>query len=1113
MRNIKFINAGAGSGKTHKLTRILTQNLSQGICRGDQVILTTFTRKAADEFRSRARESLLSAGLTEEADLLASAAMGTVHSVASQLIRKYWYHLGIGVEVNIMPDEDVDFFLNQALANIPTSQEIAELNRIARQFNFSDIEGKPDPDRWRSDLSSVINDALTNGIANFDDSLLYSENLIDQFYVENEFEINFDLVRSTLNEIAESLEFEPDLDKKVKAEKSLAMFVDQPAYDFVLFNKLETFLRSLPGQTGQLDSVMHLRNLTAQPNRYPGMQQMMRRYQKLLFDLAERSLAEFRTYKDQNKLLDYTDMEVKFLELMSDVNIRDDIARTYKQVYVDEFQDSSPIQVEIFVKLSDIVEQSWWVGDPKQSIYSFRGTDPVLIKSIVDTFENGDQDGLQTENLPMSWRTRPEIVEFHGKFFTDLLASQVHDRNSIALSPVRTGNSFQTGGLEYPLLHWHMALEGKFTNVKFHNCLIGGISEFLDSGIRVEDKGASTYNADDPSLNIEILRDALPGDIAVLRRTNDSVSSLAGALRESGLEVAAYERGLNLTAEVILFTSMLKYLLDAGDTNAKAMILVLGGSLADPESLLDDRLAYINDPEAPVKPASDDTEEMDDENLQYFQYERAWRSEDKLLQAVDELRQNFSFFDISVLVELLVYSTGLPDLVARWKNAEQRRNNLLTIIKLAGKYDEHCVIMKIGASVNGFLQYMKDLPSDMQVQSPSSGKNAINMTTYHKSKGLEWPIVVLLDLNKHYLSEKDIITKEFHGVHIEAEGDFSVEEPLMGRKIALLPSPLGKKGIPENLKEIIKASDRYGRIETEAYNEHKRLLYVGMTRARDYLVTVSSQGQNLTGLELVSGLNGLKNQAATQNPVPSMLDLFKTGKPFRIHHMPEIQVDDDGEQVQFLNRIHLKPDNPPLENDPKYRNPSSEPAPEGTTAAVLDDFNIRITQFMENREDELGNCLHSIFYHYNPDAGKEYFLETARRIRDQYGLKEDIPDIDQVYKSISRLFHYLAEKYGGPLEVRRELPMQVFRDGYILRGEADLVWETEEGIILLDYKSFPGSRTQLLDAGNKKHFAGHYGGQLKAYKEMIEASHPGNKKVLETLIYYSVIGLLVKLEF
>lgn len=128
MKNVTYINAGAGSGKTYTLTRILSEKLSEqnngaSVIKPSQVILTTFTELAAAEFREKARQQILEAGNLDAAAQMDSAAIGTVHSVALRFIQKFWYLLDYGADIQIISERDEDFYMSQSLARIVSERD------------------------------------------------------------------------------------------------------------------------------------------------------------------------------------------------------------------------------------------------------------------------------------------------------------------------------------------------------------------------------------------------------------------------------------------------------------------------------------------------------------------------------------------------------------------------------------------------------------------------------------------------------------------------------------------------------------------------------------------------------------------------------------------------------------------------------------------------------------------------------------------------------------------------------------------------------------------------------------------------------------------------------
>ena len=118
MKNVTYINAGAGSGKTYSLTNKLAEELSKNHVKPSQVILTTFTELAAAEFKEKAREQILKADNLEAAAQLDSAVIGTVHSMAYHFSQKFWYLLDYGAAIQTISENDDEFYMNQSLARI-----------------------------------------------------------------------------------------------------------------------------------------------------------------------------------------------------------------------------------------------------------------------------------------------------------------------------------------------------------------------------------------------------------------------------------------------------------------------------------------------------------------------------------------------------------------------------------------------------------------------------------------------------------------------------------------------------------------------------------------------------------------------------------------------------------------------------------------------------------------------------------------------------------------------------------------------------------------------------------------------------------------------------------
>ena len=388
MKNIQYINAGAGSGKTTKLTQILSEQLS-GRYKPSEVILTTFTELAASEFREKAREALFTSGHADAAAELDSAAIGTVHAVALSFIQKYWYLIGVSPDMKVMSDDDLQVYISESLGDYVSAEDLEFFRSYQRFFDLKDAQSHADLNFWKDHLLSII-DKVNNYNVDIQRSKADSCQVVEQVFNSNT-ALNHSLLEAFTATLAAQIQSFADTYKK----KFQPVLEGLTSYNYTFANLVKLYkLLTDPKMPAKIikgfktmmteDSfdalVANLKayQMSSVGDDSPGG--MMKRLINILFDIARRWNDDFHTFKAQRHIIDYNDMERLFLDLLHKPEVEAEIRGTYKLMMVDEFQDSSPIQLEIFKRLSDLMEQSYWVGDPKQSIYGFRGADVQLVK-------------------------------------------------------------------------------------------------------------------------------------------------------------------------------------------------------------------------------------------------------------------------------------------------------------------------------------------------------------------------------------------------------------------------------------------------------------------------------------------------------------------------------------------------------------------------------------------------------------------------------------------------------------------------------------------------------------------------------------------------------------
>ncbi len=117
-------------------------------------------------------------------------------------------------------------------------------------------------------------------------------------------------------------------------------------------------------------------------------------YVRGVFALAGRAIEEYDDWKTRNRLLDFVDLETRALELLELPEVAGELRQRFDVLLVDEFQDTNPIQLALFLRLGELAGRVVWVGDEKQAIYGFRGSDPELVQAV--TAQVADPSTQQT---------------------------------------------------------------------------------------------------------------------------------------------------------------------------------------------------------------------------------------------------------------------------------------------------------------------------------------------------------------------------------------------------------------------------------------------------------------------------------------------------------------------------------------------------------------------------------------------------------------------------------------------------------------------------------------------------------------------------------------------
>jgi len=1017
MKNIHYINAGAGSGKTHSLTSIFVRHIKEGKCKPSEILLTTFTELAAGEFRQRIYDRLVREGCLEQAASLDSATMGTLHSIALAYVQKYWYLLKRGTTVNVLPERDKILFINEAASRV-LETDLKVLNEFEKCF----LDGKTAA--WITDICKILDQGYVFGIDDLEESREHSVGLIKKVFSEEPLK---EEDRNSITRLCLQYRIicgEQTTDKSARHLKVLDRAKEDCSFrtDYDLFKLFSKEVAQRDWRQLGPDNRKRIIDLLSRAIRSSSYRKAAADACRCIFNAAVKVKKELQEYKESRGYIEYNDMEKLFLELLDNETVRKDIVSSVKYVFVDEFQDSSPVQIEIFKKLSDLVTRSYWVGDVKQSIYGFRGSAPEMVMELTSEIFNGSAKGCSYENLEYSWRSSEALVEFDSKIAKTIFPDDSRYPNP-GLKHASKGNNTV---VEHPVQHW-VAKQG-LKNNDLPDLIGRHIKEILED---------SYY-------------DLQPEDIAILSRKNEEVGEIAEALKACGLQVSAKETKSEIPlnerlplmdkAEVQLLLALLKYSANK-DIYRKTELAVL---------LQDVRASKI----------------IEDKDGIIARF-------DKL--GLDALFDRIRNSSLSDKVNTLVSELDLCGFCSRWGNAGERRSNIRKLQAAARDYDNYCIQLGHGASVEGFLDRVRELLQQSKAENRSGG---VNVMTYHAAKGLQWKMVILYDLWTDVLDENKLKNRFVFDIQ---------KEICEGKKLLRYIPDIRKTS--ENTPDFFFAVEEFSSSPFRSFvdncrEEEKRLLYVGFTRAKDYLVSVNTATAEFNWL-LAAGLTPSTGNEGFR--WKGDMDSVKT--------VTLRGVGTENAAVQPAATWH-KPSLQHTVRAAKHLNPSDKAAE--TESRIIAEYKINEGIALSGSYDseEAGTCIHDYFaVHGTPGFDN---LSAAKRLIDNFSLTANIEKPEQLPASAEAMFKWFGEKAGDIKALHKELPFSHrLKSGQVVNGRIDLMVEMKDRhCLLVDYKT---ARTEK-----------EYAPQMLLYKRALEA---WGFTVDHCYIFYPVLGQLDEIDF
>lgn len=1088
--NITFIEASAGTGKTYRLMELIAQRLGGANPKFDpsQLLVTTFTVKAAGELRERTQQKLLEDGSYSAAAQLRAALIGTVNSVAGQIVKDNAINLGLSPDLRVADENEAEVLLGRALGEATNHMMTPEVRGLLHRTGYkSDATSTPTghslrnaPD-WRQEVHRVVAAARAN-------------NLTADYLRENATEESWKVLEEALpqratvdtrkdwaDQIAAATANLPDL--KGPGRAAQAEEDEARAQEFAKKGKADpdaiTWSEWLRCRFTDPPYRVKARRALAETRKAifdalpanPRFQQDLRDLVELILNAAADTLAKYKELKDQAQVIDFIDQESLALNLLAwNPGARAQFQERYRLLAVDEFQDTSPIQLALFMQMSQLVDEVIWVGDQKQSIYAFRGADPRLMGAV--------RKGLRAEDpevLSSTWRSNQPVIDLSNNLFTRIFPDLPSAAVRITIPSERQDDAGS-----------HLKGAVEFWNVR-------------------PPTGRSTLDMEAAAIAVGVrdLKERLGcqwQDIAVLVRTNRTADRLSKALTNQGVP-ASPSHTISQTVEGRMVRDALALVANLHDRLPLVELVQLMDEHPAHKTWFADLAAASAKDRGTVSELFREWWDAD-----CFARLRAVRFAAPQLGAVQ-------------LTESVIAALDMPTRVRAWENHDSRLATLDAILRRAGEYQQTATLPNAAGLV-------EVLDKDQEKVGAAATADSVFVGTVHQAKGLEWKAVAV------ELADRPVWT-DLSGTFVYTQGDVDIEDPLAARQLRWLPQlpSLSKAEAADEPNALSQAKDRLERVPFIAdqarlnREEESRLLYVALTRAKEVTALFASGAkvdpvgeQRPEGDRLLVPHKEKGVVDVSQAEADSEQRGVESGEARMLFSTRRAESDDDREAqadaepafelaARWYGYATAEPDfestsekvwvrDPNLM--PLRRRPASRVRASGAASTELKasiDLLADLGPRLDTKSADwrlVGEAVHSFL------AAGLSTVDEATEVLDAWFGTGDSPIAPEEVAAAGRRWRLWVQDTYPAATVETEVPFHwTNQKRQRMEGWVDTLITTEQGdLVVVDHKSYPGSRPA-------EHIRQTFLGQLNAYQQALAAAE-GKKPAL--LVHFPLLG-------
>ena len=844
-----LVSAGAGSGKTAVLSERVIHKIENGM-HVNELLILTFTKAAASEMKDRIRKKIAkNPEMKEELNLLNSSYITTFDSFALSVVKKYHYLLNISSDIGITDESIVKI----------------EQKRIINEI-FEELYKKEDVDFINLiNTYCVKNDKSLREIilktCNKIDSMIKKEEYIS-FVKENMFSDKH--IESILNEYKEFIEEKKEL---IRLELENFSYYSTSEFMQKMYDATTNILSSTYDNLHLITKVELPRLSKATEEEKEAKQKVkdacddLLKYSKYgtiddikydilsskqvvlaIINIVEEYIKKLKEYKEEHNIYTFSDIAALAIKVVKEYpEARDELKYSFKEIMIDEYQDTNDVQ-DIF--MSQIENNNvYMVGDIKQSIYRFRGSNPNIFKLKYDDYSK-EQNGIKID-LIKNFRSRNEVLENINRIFElimDLNIGGAEYKVSHEMVYGNTAYDEQKEPVDYniDILKYANDKESGYTNTEIEIFTIANdIKQKMKDKLKVFDKETNT------------LREITYNDFVIIIDRSKYFNDIKKIFEYLSIPTEILQDDkLNTSTDIQIMKNIFDLIIRINNNDFgvdfKYDFLSIGRSFL-----------Y----------------ELSDQYL-FDAFKNNTFKETPVYQDFSNLG-SLNSYTCSELYEKILEITDFYNKLNKIGDYEN------TNVRIKNIYEISCNLNNIGYTIEDFRDYLTEIIEndiDIKYGAFSSDAESVKIITIHKSKGLEYPICYFMDID-HAFNMSD------------ANEKFVVDEQYG------LIAPSNMEDTKNSvLKELYK--NYYSR---EEISERIRLFYVALTRAREKMIVVLPD-KPVDKLEKDENGVILKIRRTSFN---KLSDLMYAVEPYLPEYFKTIDIDSIGLTKAYLRKKEL----------------------------------------------------------------------------------------------------------------------------------------------------------------------------------------------------------------